>query len=62
MYVIAWAQVADPVLQSALEYGATIRATAARTRVRCLRRRCLVMLSCLAAVAICTRAVLWLVL
>jgi hypothetical protein len=61
-HVIAWAMVADPALQSALEYGITIRESSTRRRVR---RRVLATLVCLLAVtivAVSTELAVWLVL
>jgi hypothetical protein len=54
--------VADPALQSALEYGITIRESSTRRRVR---RRVLATLACLLAVtivAVSTELAVWLVL
>jgi hypothetical protein len=62
VHVIAWAMVADPALQSALEYGVTLRAGTARLRNR---RRVLGTLTCLFAIAIIgvsTELAMWLVL
>jgi len=59
--VITWALMSDPALRSAMEFAAA-RADSARQRSRHARRRVALALSCLTLVAVCTRAVLWLVL
>jgi hypothetical protein len=56
-----WVVMSDPVLRSAMEY-ATARADSARQRTRYGRRRIALALSCLTLAALCTRALLWLVL